>query len=202
MFDYSNELKTENSNVITYDFRNYNNNNLVDNIISTNPDKIFLNDCENLSHFEKYIKAGYRGICATYCTQSPFDVLQELYLRKSDIVIFVERKGSKRLVSSISLVNGSELENIFYLNDFDEHNSSGLVPDFYSEIEEAGLSISSAIFESDYKHTYYKNIDNNALSTALKKNINPEILKKFKKDLEIKESTENPTEQQVNEQNI
>ncbi len=190
LIDYANELKTQDSNVITYDFKNYENKNLIDNIMSTNPDKVFLNDCKNFSCFEKYVEAGYRGICATYYAQNPLDVLQGLYLKKSDVVIFVERRNSKRLISSISLVNGSELENIFYLNNEEEHSSSGVVPDFYSEIEQGGLSISSAIFEADYKHTYYKTIDDNALSSALKKNINPDILKKFKKELEIKENSQ------------
>ena len=152
---------------------------------------MFLNDCPDLSYFNKYTERGYRGIVATYCTDNPLDVLQEMYLKKTDVVIFVERKDTKRLITSISLVNGSELENIFYLNEFLEHNSSGIVPEFFDEIEQSGLSISSSIFEADYKHTYHKTAADDAMATTLKKSINPEILKKFKKDLEIGQAQEN-----------
>ena len=190
LLDYSNELKIENNNVITYDFKDYENKNLIDNLMLSNPDKVFLNDCKDLSIFEKYIKSGYRGICATYCADNPLDILSDLYLEKNDVVIFVERKDSKRIISSISLVNGSELENIFYLNENSEHNSSGIVPEFYQEIEQNSLSISNTIFEADYKHTYYKSSDEDISKTTPKKNINPDILKKFKKEIEIMENKE------------
>ena len=189
VFDYSNELKIENSNITTYDFKNYKNDKLIKAIMLSNPDKVFLNDCPDLSYFEKCIENGYRGICATYCAENPLDVLQNIYLKKADVVIFTERKESKRLVSSISLVNGSELENIFYLNSNFEHVSSGIVPEFYDSIEQNNLQLSSAIFDANYKHTYFKTASDDAIAAALKKNINTEILKKFKKELEVKKSS-------------
>ena len=200
IFDYSNELKIENSNITTFNFKNYENKDLIESIISSNPDKIFINDCKDLSYFSKFIENGYKGICATYYAQSPYDILQEVYLNKADIVIFVERKGARRFISSISLVNGSELEDIFRINENLEHNSTGIVPDFYDNIEESGVSISSAIFEEGYKHTYQKTIQNDVLSNTLKKNINPDILKKFKKDLEIKNDNAQKEEKAIQEQ--
>ena len=201
ILDYSNELQIKNDNIVTYDFKNYNNQNLIENIMSSNPSKVFLNDCRDLTIFEKYIEAGYRGICATYRANNPLDVLSDLYLKKGDVVIFVEQRDSLRFISSISLVNGSELENIFYINENLEHNSSGIVPEFCNDNDNSTPSINNAIFEADYKHTYYKSIDDDALKNALKKNINPEILKKFKKDLTLKEES-GSTNQQEDEENL
>ena len=185
VFDYSKELKPESSNIVTYDFKNYENKMLIEKIVSSNPDKVFINDCPDLSYFNKFTEKGFRGIVATYCTDNPLDVLQDIYLKKSDVIIFVERKDYRRLITSISMVNGSELENIFYLNENFEHNSSGIVPEFFSEVEQSGISINSSIFEADYKHTYHKTDADNNMAETIKKNINPDILKKFKKDTEI-----------------
>ena len=80
IFDYANELKLENANITTFDFRHYENKKLIESIVDSNPDKIFINDCKNLSYFGKFIENGYRGICATYCADNPLDVLQEIYL--------------------------------------------------------------------------------------------------------------------------
>lgn len=188
VFDYSNELKIENSNVVTYNFKNYENNVLIDNILLSNPDKVFLNDCPNLGYFDKFIQNGFRGICATLCVNNPYDVLREAYLKNSDIVIFVKRDEDKRLVSSISLVKGSELEEIFYLNEENELKSTGIVPDFYYNIEQTALPLSVGVFDAGYKHTYQVKVQDENVSNPVKKSLNPDILKKFKKEFDKKES--------------
>ena len=206
VFDYSNELKIENTNVVTYDFRNYDNKTLIENIIKSNPDKIFLNDCPDLEYYDRFTENGYRGICATMYADSPYDVLREVYLQNSDVVIFVKRDEDKRLISSISLVKGSELEDIFYLNENNEHKSTGVVPDFYYNIEQTALPVGNNVFEANYKHTYQVKTQDETFTNALKKSLNPDILKKFKKEFEKKEFEQEPeqdnTEQLSDEQNL
>lgn len=213
VIDYSKELKFDNNNIITYDFKNYDNKNLIDYIISSNPDKLFLNDCTDLSYFEDYLKKGYKGLCANINAKDSFDALNKINKELFDILIFVERKDSKRLVSSVSYIDKGEIKNIFYINEDLKHCSTGFIPDFYGEIEQSGLGFSNAVFETEYKHTYYQTIQNDVLASALKKNLNTAILKKFKKDVKTDkqeenieetptEDTENIIEQENNEQNL
>ena len=159
-----------------------------------------------IKFFDKYIKDGYRGICATFCANSPYDVLKELYLKNSDVVIFVKRDESKRLISSISLVKGSELEEIFYLNEQNEHKSTGIVPDFYYNIEQTALPLGVSVFDANYKHTYQTKAHGENIANSVKKNLNPDILKKFKKEFDKKESEQESaddiSEQLNNEQNL
>jgi len=203
IFDYSNELKVEKSNIITYDFKNYQNETLIKNVIESNPNRIFLNDCPNLEYFEKFIENGYRGICATLNVNNPYDVLQKIYLRNTDVIIFTKKNEQKRYISSLSLAKGSELEDIFYLNEQNEYKSTGIVPEFFNSMEKSQLPISGAVFEADYKHTFHTSAQNEASENFAKKSINTEILKKFKKDINKKENTiqenKNSIEQENNE---
>lgn len=185
VFDYSNELKIDAENVVTYDFKNYENENLFNIILSSNPDRIFLNDYANYKNIEKYNKNGYKGFCYTIDAKNPNDVLEKINSDYIDVLIYTEQKETKRYVSSISIVENGELKNIFYLNEFLEHCSSGVVPGFYKDIEQSAYSISNTIFDSQYRHTYYQSSQDNE-SNSLKRNLNIDILKKFKKDLDIK----------------
>jgi type IV secretory pathway ATPase VirB11/archaellum biosynthesis ATPase len=204
IFDYSSELNITSGNAITYNFNNYSNKSLINYALSTNPDKVFLNNCNNLEAFEQYMENRCGSLCFTYCSNKLSEAIKAPVFKNVDVVIYVDRIEHRRFVSSISTLENGEAKEIFYINDFFEHSSTGVTPDFYTEIEQNAIPLSTAIFEKEYKHTYYKTISNEALSSALKKNLNVEILKKFKKDLDINEASKenadyNPEEENIND---
>jgi len=225
LIDYKNEIENNMQSIANYNFLELNNNKklkneIIEQIISLNPERLFINNIkeEDFNIFFNYLKDGFKGFITTINSKSPIDALEKLtniYKNKEnityeaskdliynniDIIIFIEKNGSQqRKVSSISIVkNDKTLDGIFYLNENNEHISSGVMPEFFENIEKSSLPISVNIFDSEYKHTYYQTQKNENLVDFNKKNLNPEILKKFKKALskdfqttEIKQENQN-----------
>ncbi len=223
LVDNSSELKIENDNILNFDFSLIDTNEkkeLYESIFSSHQDKIFINDIDDndLSFvLSKFLS--YKGAIMTYSASSinsAFDKIadilskeknieknhaQELIKQVFDIVIFVKNNEiSKRKIASISQIKkeaeGIQTEDIFYLNDFDEHKSNSIVPGFFEEIKMNSLPIGDNIFDESYKHTYPVKPSDDILNRYGKKN-NIDILKKFKKDLPAKNDADQLKKEEV-----
>ncbi len=200
LIDYSHEIKQNSSNFTNFDFSYLNDKEqkkeLLDSIFALKPSKIFINDAkDDFSLYLKYFLAGFKGAVLTLEANSKenaiekltylimetepylsFDDAKTLCSKIFDLIIFTTiNEEGKRKVSSLTQIENDKLEDIFSLNDFEEHISLGVKPRFYDEIKEF---TGSNIFEVGYKHTYPKT-DDEKETRPVKKNI--DILKKFKK---------------------
>lgn len=200
LIDYLNEIEIKNQNLAGYNFSQLKDKKteleIIDSVMDSNPDKIFINDCEKdiFSHITNKALTGFKGIITTLRAAYKEEVVQKIISYCSnknapegfDIVIYTKTDSfGKRIISSISQIKqteqGYELEDIFFLNDSMEHCSTGIIPNFKKEPELNSIPVNSNIFNQDYKHTYTK-IPENTGHFVKKANI--EIIKKFKKDLQ------------------
>ncbi len=227
--DYKAEIKNCVSNFANYDFSNISDKQeelqILNSILISNPDRIYINDCDEktLSFIDEKIISGTRGIVLTIEAKSPkeavekialgilkdnpkldYDIAKALAYKCAELIIFVQKdETDKRIISSISQINidnnnNYSIRDIFRYNK-NEHKSCGFIPDFYEVAKINSLSINSNIFDKDYKHTYCKVSKNDTLYEQSKK-VNLEILKKFKKDLNIEE--EKPEERTLSDEEL
>lgn len=189
IIDYLNEIETQNDSFAYYDFSNLENydeeKELLNSILYSNPDKLFINNPKNYI-LENIFKTASKnkGIITTFEASSIDEVKDKILNMEQPFDIIISTKkisGEIGKINSISQVKNGNIEEIFSLNEFNKLNSNGIVPEIYNEIKQDFLSLNQNIFDKEYKHTYYQN--SNYTSEHLnKKNINQDILKKFKKD--------------------
>ncbi|MBR5304290.1 MAG: Flp pilus assembly complex ATPase component TadA [Candidatus Gastranaerophilales bacterium] len=228
IIDCENEFKIISQNHTNYDFSKLDNvkitKSLIDSIVNSNPDKLFINTKNDLiiTHTIKKIGSNHKGLIMTMLANNSQEAIEKLsqilsentphlsiheakkiILNTFDIVITTSKDEiGRRKISTISEINllneDNYIENIFALDYLQQHKSQGVIPKFYTDIKENSLPIGENIFNLEYKHTYHKSsID----SQYAKKNANIDILKKFKKELPIANSEET-TEEIKEETNI
>lgn len=189
IIDYLNEIETLNNSCAYFDFSILNSleeeKNIIDSLVYSSPDKIFINSPNEKMLNEIFkIASKNKGIVTTIEAMD-FDELKEKIpnIEKAfDIVILTKKiplEAGK--IASIAQINQDSIENIFSLNESNQLTSCGVIPKIYDEIKLNSLSVNQNIFEKDYKHTYYKNFGS-AIEPVNKKNVNLDVLKKFKKD--------------------
>lgn len=234
IIDGENEFKVISQNHTNYDFSKLNNEkiikNLIDSIIDSKPDKLFINTQKEsviASVIKKY-SVNHKGLVMTLCADNPQEAIEKLsqmlnskeaksiILNTFDIIITTSKDelGRRKIsaISEINLLNEDDfIKNIFEVDYLQQHKSLGVTPQFYEDIKGNSLPISDNIFNSEYKHTYHKRTDID--SQYAKKSANVDILKKFKKELptpiinkdeqvqEIKEQEE-PTQVQLSQEEL
>lgn len=210
IIDCENEFKIVSKSHTNYDFSKIKDDKiaktLIDSIVDSNPDKIFLNSKDEfiIANIIKKIKTDYKGLILTFCAKDskeaienlsqilaeniPYITFQEakgIILSSFDIIIETQKDElGRRKISSISEINLADEENIkkiFELDYLKQHNSLGVIPLFYEDIKNNSLPIGDNIFNLEYKHTYQQNSKED--SQFSKKSANVDILKKFKKEL-------------------
>lgn len=208
--DYLNEYKIDKQNYINYDFSKVKDakkeKEILNITFNSNPDKIFINSCSNnaLSTINENILNGFKGAIINITASSKEEAIEKiiteiiknnpsfsynyakiLAYKAFDYIIFVKNDElGKRKIETISeLYVEEDLE--FFLNDIfntdatGKHLSTGYIPvEFIKENERNAINLT--MFNSDYIHTYQQNEASIQLEN---KNLNIEILKKFKKDL-------------------
>lgn len=229
IIDSENEFKITSQNHTNYDFSNMTDkkiaSTLIDSIISSNPDKLFINTKNDfiMATITKKIKTNYKGLIMTLEASNPQEAIKilsqlltennlqldpieakKLVLNAFDIIITASKDElGRRKISTISEINLTDendyIKDLFNTNYAQLHQSLGYTPLFCKDIKENSLPISDNIFSQEYKHTYNKNLSTD--SQYLKKNTNIDILKKFKKELptsetEILEKTYDETSQE------
>lgn len=206
------EFKNKNSNITNYDFTKLTDKDvkeeLLSQILSSNPDRLFINDNSNeiLTKVINKIQKSYKGIMATLQADNPEDAIEiliqnilknnanitpqkakSIVANTFDIIITTKKDDlGKRYISAISeidlLAQDNFIKDIFVFDCINQYKSTGIIPNFYNDIKNNSLPISDNIFDENYKHTYNKTFDNDAIATFGKKG-NIDILKKFKKEL-------------------
>ena len=101
-----------------------------------------------------------------------------------NVVIFTKLSNNKRVISNISQIaldenNNFKFEDIFYLNNINQHQSNDIMPEFLKETELISSCININIFDKQYTHTYSKIINNDEEQNSTSR---LEMLKKLKKD--------------------
>lgn len=203
LIDYSQEIKQNSANFANFDFSQLKSREekktLLDSIFAQKPSKVFVNDAiDDLPLYLSCILSGFKGLVLTLEASSKEEIIEKLTysiletkpylnyelakslcLKAFNLIIntTTDEEG-KRKVTSLTQIENGQMEDIFNLNDFNEHTSCGVKPCFYNEIKEF---IGSNIFEVGYKHTY-PNFEEEKETQPVKKNV--DILKKFKKKTE------------------
>ncbi len=199
---------------------------LIESVISSKNDKIYVNETDekSLYYLLSEIFEGKKGFFITQEAKNyddainklTFNVLKNnpnlnknliksLIYQNFDIIILVKKdEVNGRYIQSISELDGDFEENNFKINDIfnfsdtEKHTSSGIIPKIYEEIKLQSIPLNSSIFDKEYKHTYCQNTKKDAYEQFSKKNINLDILKKFKKDLKVDENQiEKPQEKEI-----
>lgn len=217
LIDDLNELDIFSTNVITYNFSTIQNEKEKENIVNSMfympIEKIFINKCdekvfakvlENTISKNISIVSIVDGLnpenaienvilsLMKYSKNLDYDTISRLIYDYFDVLVFTKKlDDSKRLVSSISQIKRLAKENliqkVFDLNFENYYKASGVVPDFYKEIEKNSIPLNSNIFQLNYKHTYYQKPIDPIEAQYKKRNVNVDIIKKFKKDYLIDE---------------
>lgn len=215
--DFADEIENLNSNFSNFNLKNCpQKEEIFSSILSTSPNKIFINDLKDevINQTLNYIEEDNNGVFACYKANSAQNALYNIACamvknnpaisleeakarayRAFDIVITLSKDevGFRRLssVSQTNVNNDNECEilDIFSLNHLNEIKSTGLTPRLY-EINQSSMSlINGNIFDEDYKHTYYQISESpQNIDVVLKKSLNIDILKKFKKELPANEN--------------
>jgi len=212
MIDFADELRLSQSNFSNFNFSKIENNKEIEEVYNaiklSDPEKIFINDPNDflLSYIAKNSSDAPRGLSAVLSAKDAqgamekiaFSIVKynnEISIEKAklmaysafDIVICVSREGSKRKAASLGEVstkdNVCSIKNVFVSSKDMQIQSTGLTPDFYEKIKQSSLPVSANIFDENYKHTYFQNQNAN----IEKKNLNLDVLKKFKKDIDQKD---------------
>ena len=202
VIDYLNEIEINKSNCAYFDFSILKDikkqKEITNSLISSSFDKLFINGLIN-DNIEDILKiaSNNKGIVINYdienLNNSNTEIINKIY-KAFDIIItcdkFKDRAGKITKILQTSKQDSAPQE-IFYLNETQKLDSTGLIPEVYNKMKENNISFNQNIFDKDYKHTYSNDI-NEMLNSE--KTINPEILKKFKKDFlnnETKEPSQN-----------
>lgn len=199
--DYNSELTIEGSNYTSYNFSNIKQKDeamLLEAIVSANPDRLIVNqDSEAIiPYLINKIQDGYRGAIITITAKSKLEALEklthillkekpfltyekakEIVYSAFDFIIFTKNDKTGRKLDSLSQISNNKVEDIFYLNQFREYVSGGVVPEFFEKTRSTS-PINASIFDRSYKHTQ------NRTGFEPKdemRNPNPEFLKKFTK---------------------
>lgn len=229
IIDSENEIEIKEQNYTNYNFTKISDteikNILLDSIFNLNPEKLFINTNDEKLLADSILKLenGYKGLITTLCAKSNAQAIEKLaqiieknhsnislknaralILDNFDIIITVKKDeiGRKKIssISEIDLLSKKDIiQDIFTLNYQNQHNSTGVIPKFFEDIKNNSLPISDNIFDSNYKHTYYKTIDLESTNEFGKKNPNIDILKKFKKELPTQENNNQTQENQIPE---
>ena len=230
LIDNQKELKVDAPNFTSYDFADFEDlkikEELLNLIISSNPDKLFINDDEKelLAKVVKLAQADYSGIVATLCAKDADEAIEilikelmkqdstlaqekakALVLNTFDIIIQTKKDDiGRRKVASISQINllatKGFVEEIFTIDYLQQHKSTGLIPEFYEDIKQNSLPISDNIFDENYKHTYHKSTQTDSLTQLGARGGNIDILKKFKKELPTQEKPQEQASVELEEQ--
>ncbi len=227
LIDFVNEIELNLKNYSSFDFSNINENNeILDSIITSNPDILGINNPDDNTIFNviNKIQEGFKGAIITICAKNQQEAMNKIAIsilkkipnlnfekakliayQAFNLMIFCKKdETGKRRISSISQIDTDENDNclindIFFLNHILEHESTGFIPDFYEESKINSLPINSNIFEKTYKHTYHKTTQNDAMEQFIKKTSNQDILKRFKKELPTQEIPEEEAIKKVQE---
>ena len=228
LIDFQEELKINSRNFSNFNFSKIQNTKtkIINSLINSNSDMLFINDPdkETIADICEKISEGLEGVIITICAKNPKEAMNKIALailkqnpnldyrtaekfahKAFNLMIFCNKQESgKRKISSISQITLDENENckiedIFFLNHLQEHESTGLVPEFFEATKVNNLPINSNIFDKTYKHTYCKNQNNITIEQFSQKNTNQDILKKFKKELPTKNIPEEETIRKVQE---
>lgn len=210
LIDFNNEFKIETPNYTSYDFSIIENeivkSDILNSIISSAPDKIVLNDCEEDLMYEllKAQISGLKGVMTVIEAVNPYDALTKIahiILKNNptmdfetakikaykvfELMIFCNKdEEGRRTLSKISQLNvdennNCEINDIFYTNEIFEHASTGFVPDFYKASKINSLPISINIFDKNYKHTYHQSSNQTVIQQNSPYN---DFLKKIKEN--------------------
>lgn len=205
--DYNSELTIEGDNYTSYNFSKVKQKDetlLLDAIISAKADRLIVNQDDEtiIPYLINKIQEGYCGIITTLTAKSKLEALdkltcillkekpyltyekaKEIIYSSFDFIIFTKNDKTGRRLESLSQINDNKVEDIFYLNQFREYVSGGIIPEFFEKTRSQS-PINASIFDRSYKHTQ------NKTGFELKdemRNPNPEFLKKFAKK-EIQEA--------------
>ena len=214
VFDFLNEIKTNRGNCAYFDFssldKTIDEKSVFESLIYSNPDKIFINDSnEEITKAILELNKKRKGIFSVLDIdnlENAYDKFtKENFLKSFDIIITTKKiRSSVGKISNIAQViktdSSFELQNIFSLNNFNEHISLGVIPKIYDEIKLNSLPLNQNIFFENCKHTYHKDLSA-SLNSPSKKNINIDILKKFKKDLAIAQNEALEENQEISQEN-
>ena len=224
--DYSKEIELKRANFTNYDLSDTKDSqkreSILKSVFLSNPETIFLNDFdfENDSLI-KNLLGGFKGIFLNIEAQNKEEALDKISIeimkflphisfeeakkeayRIFDFIVFIEDEKDVRLksLSEVVLREDTPLFNdIFLVNESNIHYSTGYIPEIL--LNSNSDSINLNIFANDYKHTYPEN----PFKNMEKKSINPEVLKKFKKDLNpdaFEEYTKEHSNTEPKEENI
>ncbi len=212
LIDLTDEIEINSKNFSSFNFLNIqeNKNEILNSIINSSPDMLGINDPDNeiISNLINKIKEGLNGVIITVCAKNQQEAMNKIALaileknpnlnfetakysayQAFNLMLFCKKDESgKRRIASLSQIDTDEnyncvINDIFFLNHILEHESTGFIPNFYETSKINSLPINSNIFEKTYKHTYHKNIQNDAMEQFIKRSSNQEILKRFKKEL-------------------
>lgn len=217
VIDSENEFRISGQNYTNYDFSNIANSEiekkLLNSIINTTPDKMIINTQKDsiLSNVIDMLQNEYKGAIMSICSNNAqnaieklayiytknnpyisFEKARTLILGTLDIIIVTSKDilGRRKVerISQVNMLNNKYIEDIFVL-EYNQHNSTGIIPLFFEDIKTNSLPIGDNIFDISYKHTYHKsmNLDN---GIQFNRKANAEILKKFKKELPAPKSKE------------
>ena len=228
LVDNEKEIKIDFPNYTSYNFINLNEetcDRLFASMVLSSPDKIFINDdsIKILPIALKYMQKGYRGVITALEATNIDEAIEKsikaslkndstitkeqaraMFLSAFDIIIKVKRDEiGRRQIASISQINlmaqDEFVEEIFTIDALQEHKSTGIIPIFFEDIKNNSLPIADNVFDSNYKHTYYKGYSKESINQYSKKSANIDILKKFKKELPMQE--ENEMQENASKQN-
>ncbi len=200
--DFSKEVSIEKTNFSNYDLfeiEEKKETSILKSIFYSTSDMVFLNDCTMPDCVVENLLDGFKGVVLNINATSREEAIEKISLKIQktmpqfseekakkeaykifDFAIFVENKEDKKVTKISEILNNDDdfmFNDIFLLNENNEHYSTGYAPDMF--LEDDIDSINLNIFNSDYKHTYTMS----PFKDLQKKGLNPEILKKFRKDL-------------------
>ncbi len=201
--DFSKEVVVEKTNFSNYDvfeLGNEKETSVLKSIFKSTPDGIFLNDFEfSSSCVIKNLLDGFKGMILNIEADTREEAIEKIALEISkinphfseekakkeaykifDFTFVVENLDDKKVTSIAEITKNDDISvfnDIFLFNENNEHYSTGYAPDMFLEDDIDTINLN--IFNSDYKHTYTLS----PFKDLQKKGINPEILKKFRKDL-------------------
>ncbi len=201
--DFSKEIIIDKTNFSNYDFFELENKreaSILKTIFKSTPDGIFLNDFEfSSSCVIENLLDGFKGMILNIEADTREEALEKISLeilkilphlseekakkeayKIFDFAFVVENLEDKKLTSISEITKTDDnfmFNDIFLCSENNEHYSTGYAPDMFlgDDIDSINLNI----FNSDYKHTYTLS----PFKDLQKKGINPDILKKFRKDL-------------------
>ncbi len=195
LIDYLNEIDVEKNLCAYFDFSILKNEekekHLLEQLSYTKPNKIFINSPKDYILEDIFrLASKTKGIITTLDAKN-FEQAKETIkdINSFDIIIECEKAENETgKIASISQITNGIKEEIFALNQERELVSTGLIPRFFEKIKD--VNINQNIFDKEYIHTYQRiplPDTNTAIEEEPAKKINPEVLKKFKKDFPAEE---------------